>query len=821
MNKKVLIFALIFALFTKAADAIATTYYYEGTGALNTAANWNTMPDGSGTSPASFAGGHTWIIQNGQSPTFSGSLWTMGGGNSKLIVDENAQFTWSGGVVNVRNFYLRGTYYHNTGSTTLPGNDNYLHSGNNGSAQHGTAIIQDAGNAAFNPNVEWGNLTFAVASIDIPSAQGRGVVTVKGNLNIVSGVVILNNRLAFTTTTIDGNVTINSGATLYLSTRNTPFFVNLGGNLTVNGTLDRTPNDYTTVYFNGASSNFTIDPSATLNNGTINWQINNGANTTLNGSLSNAAGCSFTMTPTSSLTLTSNSVFRNNGTADFNNQLVVLKSDASGTAMIGNSANAIVDATNVQIERYIPNRRAWRLLAAPLVAASAPTILNAWQEGTSGSNPNPGYGTWVSSTTGVNGYDGVSATTSMKFWNINNWGLVSNTNATKVTDFGGAWYLFVRGDKTVTNMAPSTSTTLRMKGEIQQGNVSGVGAAGTSMSLIPNPYACAVDYEAVFTGNGSNPSHATLYIWDANLGSIGGYRTITRTGVNTYTSVPGGFAIPQYIESGQAFFVAANTTLNFTEDMKVTGAAPHSVYKSTPASTTSLAINLLSVNKNDALLLDGVSVQFADEFSNTPSTEDVLKMENINENLSINHHFANYAIDKRQSVQGKDIVPLRFWNTNAKNYQLQFEPTSFPATVQAFLIDAYTQTTTAISTQEASTYNFDITADPASQGANRFSVVFENARTVNSAVTNSAAVTVYPNPLQGNGFYVVCNNLEKGNYTVQVTSITGAVVYTTTIQHDNANTHQVVPNTDMPAGVYHVVVKNNNGATVAVQKITK
>ena len=821
MNKKVLLFALLFALFTKVADVIAATYYYEGTGNLNIAANWNTMPDGSGTSPANFAGGHTWIIQNGQSPTHASGTWTMGGGAGTLIVDANAQFSWTGGTINLSNFILRGTYYHNTGSVTLPGNDNYLHSGNNGSIQHGTTIIQDAGTAAFNPNIEWGNLTFAVSSIDIPSAQGRGVVTVKGNLNIVSGVVILNNRIAFTTTTIDGNVTINSGATLYLSTRNTPFFVNLGGNLTVLGTLDRTSNDYTTVYFNGTSNNFTIDPAAVINNGTINWQINNGANITLNGSLTNAAGCSFTMGTSSSLTLTSNSVFRNNGTADFNNQLVVLKSDASGTAMMGNSANAIANATNVQIERYIPNRRAWRLLAAPLVAASAPTILNAWQEGVSGSNPNPGYGTWVSSTTGINGYDGLSGTTSIKFWKINNWGLVSNTNTTKVTDFGGAWYLFVRGDKTVTNMAPSTSTTLRMKGAIQQGNVSGVGAAGTSMSLIPNPYACAIDYEAVFTGNGSNPSHATLYIWDANLGSIGGYRTITRTGVNTYTSVPGGFANPQYIESGQAFFVAANTTLNFTEAMKVTGAAPHSVYKSTPVSTTSLAINLLSVNKNDALLLDGVSVQFADEFSNTPSAEDVLKMENINENLSINNHFANYAIDKRQSVQGKDIVPLRFWNTNAKNYQLQFEPTSFPASVHAFLIDAYTQTTTAINTQEASTYHFDITTDPASQDANRFSVVFENARTNNSAVSNSTAVTVYPNPLQGNGFYLVCNNLEKGNYTVQVTSITGAVVYTTSIQHDNANTHQIVPNTDMPAGVYHVIVKNNNGATVAVQKITK
>ena len=818
MNKKVLLFALLFALFTKVADVIAATYYYEGTGNLNIAANWNTMPDGSGTSPSTFLGNHSWVIQNGQSPTLASGLWIISGTTSSLIVDVGGQFTITGGFIIVQNFVVRGTYYHNTGGIIIPGTTKKFHNGNNGSSQHGTVVIQNAGTLALNSLIEWGNLTFTVPSTNDADAQGRGIATVKGNLNIVSGAVTLNN---LSSTTIDGDVTINSGATLYLSTSIIAHTVNLKGNLTVDGTLDRTSLATSTVIFNGTSNNFTIDPAATLNNNKINWQINNGANITLNGSLTNASGCSFTMDPTSSLTLTSNSVFRNNGTADFNNQLVVLKSDASGTAMIGNSANAIADATNVQIERYIPNRRAWRLLAAPLVAASAPTILNAWQEGASGNNPNPGYGTWVSSNTGINGYDGVSPTTSIKFWKINNWGLVSNTNATKVTDFGGAWYLFVRGDKTVTNMAPSTSTTLRMKGEIQQGNVSGVGAAGTSMSLIPNPYACAIDYEAVFTGNGSNPSHATLYIWDANLGSIGGYRTITRTGVNTYTSVPGGFANPQYIESGQAFFVAANTTLNFTEAMKVTGAAPHSVYKSTPVSTTSLAINLLSVNKNDALLLDGVSVQFADEFSNTPSAEDVLKMENINENLSINNHFANYAIDKRQSVQGKDIVPLRFWNTNAKNYQLQFEPASFPASVHAFLIDAYTQTTTAINTQEASTYHFDITTDPASQDANRFSVVFENARTINSAVSNSAAVTVYPNPLQGNGFYLVCNNLEKGNYTVQVTSITGAVVYTTSIQHDNANTHQIVPNTDMPAGVYHVIVKNNNGATVAVQKITK
>ena len=62
---------------------------------------------------------------------------------------------------------------------------------------------------------------------------------------------------------------------------------------------------------------------------------------------------------------------------------VILASTASGTAMVAditnngaNSGNSFVG--NFQVNRYIPARRAWRLMTAP-IAAGAQTINQAWQ----------------------------------------------------------------------------------------------------------------------------------------------------------------------------------------------------------------------------------------------------------------------------------------------------------------------------------------------------------------------------------------------------------------------------------------------------------
>ncbi len=124
-----------------------------------------------------------------------------------------------------------------------------------------------------------------------------------------------------------------------------------------------------------------------------------------------------------------------------------------------------------------------------------------------------------------------------------------------------------------------------MSGSPNQGPLTGRGIASAKFSLIPNPYPSAIDFDAV-KGISANASINTFYVWDASLGT-GNYRTVTITGSAapyTYTSTPSGGTGSasnnwRFIESGTAFFVAGNRTMDFTEATKSAGVPPSSMLR--------------------------------------------------------------------------------------------------------------------------------------------------------------------------------------------------------------------------------------------------
>ncbi|PVD49471.1 hypothetical protein DC498_24960, partial [Terrimonas sp.] len=84
---------------------------------------------------------------------------------------------------------------------------------------------------------------------------------------------------------------------------------------------------------------------------------------------------------------------------------LTLKSTATNTARVAPVTGTI--SGNVTVERYIPARRAWRLMNAPV--GGTQTINQAWQEGVTTASPNPnpapGYGTYVTVGSVANGFD--------------------------------------------------------------------------------------------------------------------------------------------------------------------------------------------------------------------------------------------------------------------------------------------------------------------------------------------------------------------------------------------------------------------------------
>ena len=280
-----------------------------------------------------------------------------------------------------------------------------------------------------------------------------------------------------------------------------------GGNLTIAGTLDVgnaiiTVTDNTTLaagrifrslVFGALSTTGTCtvavsgisDLYFSVSNYTLkNLVVGNAASVTLRTPLDITSG-----TAPGKVTVQAGSIFN---TSDY----LTLKSDADGTASIGASGGDIIG--NVTIERYMPARRAWRLMTSPVSATNAPTINTAWQEGASNStdDPTPGYGTHITGGTEENGFD-ISPTNSpsLKYYDAGSWKGLANTNATAVTQYPG-YLFFVRGNRSydilsTTNTNTPSITTLRATGSlVMHTQTSPVASSG--FTLLANTYASPV-----------------------------------------------------------------------------------------------------------------------------------------------------------------------------------------------------------------------------------------------------------------------------------------------------------------------------------------
>ncbi|HTN46744.1 MAG TPA: T9SS type A sorting domain-containing protein [Flavipsychrobacter sp.] len=526
-------------------------------------------------------------------------------------------------------------------------------------------------------------------------------ITNDSNANAAKNILDLNGKRM----TVSGQLSFPTAATT--------------GKIKANGLLD-------TMEFRGVSPYYTTAPAQTVppnlftNKTVSNLRFDNTSGVTEQDSLF----ITHTLQPIA-------------GTWHTSGQLT-LRSTASLTARVTPITNTSTTSINgnVIIERYIPSdtNRAWRILSAAVQPATAPTIFQSWQENrraTTGSNYQSGYGTFVSRPgAGIsNGYDSSSNTTSLQYWNgttLVTPATTHNPSTDKLTDNGGAWFLFVRGDKTIrpeNYLNPalpwSGTTTLRQTGILNQGNVT-AGKPGTAYSLIPNPYASPVDLDAVGTANNLN----TFYVWDSKMNTIGGYRTLTKNGA-TYTVTPSTGNTTddnnlRYLQSGQGFLIPGNKQLNFSETMK-TGNQFSSVYKTTSLEQQ-LELELYNINTPATpQQVDGVRLYLDASYSNAAITdEDVMKPENINENLAIGEGTSHLVISKRQEPSSTDTVQLKFWKTALNNYQFTLNAQNLGANVTAMLIDQYTNTVTPISNSSTTNYAFTVTNATGSWNINRF-----------------------------------------------------------------------------------------------------
>ena len=543
-----------------------------------------------------------------------------------------------------------------------------------------------------------------------------GIATSNDNIEVRSGAPTLSAN------TIVNNVTILAGATLNLAATT----LGVNGNITNSGAIS------------GGSGTLLMKGSAPQEITGSDFEIANlvidNSDTTQGVTLSTAVSVNKLLTLT-------------DGTLNTGNTLTLL-SNASRTAMIDVITGGTISG-NVTTERYIPARRAFRLISSPVTTT---TSINAnWQEGVNNTgtsfpadnmNPNPGYGTHISgSLTGANGFD-ATASGNGSIFKLDNasqsWQDVVNTDVNTLTA-GDPMRLLVRGDRSInvtSNAATPTATTLRATGTIATSPVSVTGATlnhtAGAFNFIGNPYQASLNMNTVLSAS-TNLRTGEIWVWDATLGSRGQYVTVLLDGSGSSNGANS--KDYHYLQPGQAIFTATNATVTdssteivFNETDKVVGnEVPLYSNTSNAIATSPHLIGRLYRSEHygeEIGLQDNFVILYSDDYSNDVTSEDVSKFFNIDENMGVLKDGGLLSIDKVAMPTEDDQIQLYNALYRTSDYTLDLDIYGLDE-VETFLKDNHTGDTTLLE-EGLNTISFAVDNEvESSVDTKRFEIVYQ------------------------------------------------------------------------------------------------
>ncbi len=491
---------------------------------------------------------------------------------------------------------------------------------------------------------------------------------------------------------------------------------------------------------------------------------------TLNGSLkTTAVNSSISLKGNTTIASTKYIESKGDFTHDGN---LIFKSDADGTAAFGTLGGTFTKVSGTAtVERYVPAKRAWRLLTAPLKSegASAITVSTNWQ----GVN---GEGLLLFSPSTYQSTPMIGYTTGgglPSIWKYNN-GWVKIPNISSETMFGSnnsdakAFLVFATGPQGSTNIVTGeTATTLKPKGDLISGTVSH-SLTANQYNLIANPYACPLNTAALKVSN----SNSKFWIVDPSIGTVGGYYVYD----GNWAPLPltGSAA---NIQSGQGFFVkSTDNTFNISESHKVIGNSntwfERTIANQTTENTDKIRVLLYKQAGTNWNLADGILAVNSASGNNDLDGTDTQKILNFNENIMFKNGTTNLSIEYRALPQVGQVQPMYLTGTTAQPYQLQVYTEGYSnTTVYPFLQDTTTGTITAIPTDGTIvTVPFTGIATTSTSPDQRFKIVYQSALNNETFATLWAAV--YPNPVTENVVHIDLVSANE-NTTYALTNLLG------------------------------------------------
>jgi hypothetical protein len=712
-----------------------------------------------------------WTIADGASltlinnlPVATGRTLTVGGGTSGILDCSTSSVSGAG------TFTLSAGATLKTASST----------GIAGSITTTTKSFSSAANYEFNGAATGTFTTTPTASTvnDLTINRSAGVA-LSQNLTVAGTLALTSGKLAIGANTLTLNGDLTCDATNSLSTSST-------SNITLDGNAK-------TIYFD-ASNNTLKNLSITSPNNTM----------TLGNALNITGGSSFGVVTVSTLATLATGGY------------LTLKSDANGTACIGNPSGTILG--NVTVERYIASAgRRWRFLSSPVQGKN----IADWR----GQFAITGPGTTTNTTVGdlnSNGwhqtYNNITnstaaATTSVRLYveanstssNLNaGWGNVST--GTPLTA-GQGFRAFIRGpvaDKANQlgvngNTTTQAAVTLSLTGTINSGNISAPSLTNsqTGWNLLGNPYPCAYNFNSMYDAN-INTEIANIdpnvYVYNAVTNSYTSYNASSSTGSLTNGIIP----------SGAGFFIKAtgSPVFVFNETYKST-TAPISLHK-TAISSVDFGIKYYK----DSSESDFMIIKMFEGATLNNELFDTKKISNENLNLSA---YGTDNIDLTSScipfIAEETRIKLNVEANEVGTYKFEFtNMDNFDAGVSVSLLDKYTNTTTDV--KKNTKYTFDMGAGVNQWGKNRFELILNGKATTgvngNTTNVNAAQLSVYPNPATD----ILNISLSNGTRieTVNIYNVSGKLVNNFKLNGNQIDISQ------LNNGVYMVEVLTANGS---------
>ncbi len=751
-----------------------------------------------------------------------GTITIAGNLSPAVALGKTCTFTVkNGGLITADRFYLSPAHQVQAATYTVESGGKIEVNGPNSQAV-------DCSSTSFTSAVV-GAGTFSTTS-----TAGLGVY-----LANASGLNATTGPIRTTTRTFDVNNTFNFAgiaaqetggylpATVGNLTINNPEGVTLGANTTVNGLLT-----LTSGIFSKGSSAITLGSLATIvrTAGSLDAAPTFGStvNVRYNGATAISSGVEI---PTATSVLkdltiatTASAVVTLASATSLNNKLTVttgslatggnltLKSAECCTAFVGQLAAGAVTG-DVTVERYIPAKRAWRALTAPLKGSvSDASIFSQWQNnGATVANTGvelwgPGGDTTPSSS---NSGLAIGPNSSMLQYVSGAWSGVTNTNSTKLftTNGNNAFMLFPTGSYgsgLISSSATPLATTLKATGKLIIGNVDYTGLSNTSHTLIGNPYASPIDLNSILDANTSLEKY--FWVWDPNGTNFGTYNTFDAT-LNTYSVTNVSYANSTVIQSGQAFFVKAlsgqSGSFTIAEANKNT-LTTSTVFKTINTDPELLRVNLHKQENNEWLLRDATLAGF---FIDAEANQTANKLANVTENIAFTKNGNYFASEHHLPLVSTDTLNVRIWKTTAgANYKLKINTEQFTTTgLDATLQDMYTNSNTPLSLDgTAVEYSFTVTSDATSSG-DRFRIVFSPTLGTHNFATSS--IKISPNPIIGDSFQVSLGSLSAGNYDYFIANSIGQEIEKGSIMHnEQAGSNTVKMQENVAAGIYIVKI---------------